>query len=169
LRYEGERKIPEGVSRREREEIEATIKEFEHQFAFVEEFGESALKVWKRINEERGIKKGKYLIQKYGIEGDDINAVKKLIEAYVEDDPGRTAKPEIKLEGDKLVIESKGFCPLIESAKILEIDMSQTCPYSTRPYFLAMCKAVNPNVKHKNTKWRAKGDDVCQEIFWIEE
>jgi hypothetical protein len=169
MRYEGKRKIPEGFSQREREEIEAMIREFEHQFAFVEEFGESALKVWKRINEERGYKKGEYLKEKYGIEGDDINAVKRLIEAYVDDDPGRTARPEIKLEGDKLVIESKGFCPLIESAKILEIDMSHTCPYSTRPYFLAMCKAVNPNVKHKNTKWRAKVDDVCQEIFWIEE
>jgi len=169
MRYEGKRKIPEGFSQREREEIEAMIREFEHQFAFVEEFGESALKVWKRINEERGYKKGEYLKEKYSIEGDDINAVKRLIEAYVDDDPGRTARPVIKLEGDKLIIESSGFCPLIISAKILDIDMSHTCPYSTRPYFLAMCKAVNPNVKHKNTKWRAKGDEICQEIFWIEE
>lgn len=169
MRYEGERKIPEGFSQREREEIEATIREFEHQFAFVEEFGESALKVWKRVNEERGFKKGEYLIEKYNIDGKGIKAVKKLIEAYIDDDPGRTAKPEIKLENDKLIIESSGFCPLIISAKILDIDMSQTCPYSTRPYFLPMCKAVDPKVKHKNTKWRVKGDDICQEIFWIEE
>lgn len=169
MRYNGERKIPEGFNEREKEEIEAMIRELEHQFAFVKEFGENALKIWKRINEERGFKKGKYLMDKYGIKGMDINAVKKLIEAYVDDDPGRTAKPDIRLEGGKLIIESTGFCPLIESAKILGIDMGYTCPYSTRPYFLAMCKAVNPNVKHKNTKWRAKGDEVCQEIFWIEE
>lgn len=168
MRYNGERKIPEGFSEREKEEIEAMIRELEHQFAFVEEFGENALKTWKRINEERGFKKGKYLIDKYGIKGHDINTVRKLIEAYVDDDPGRTAKPDIRLEDGKLIIESNGFCPLIESAKILGIDMGYTCPYSTRPYFLAICKAVNPNVKHKNTKWRAKGDEVCQEIFWIE-
>ena len=169
MRYEGEKRIPEGFNQREREEIEATIREFEHQFAFVEEFGESALKVWKRINEERGFKKGEYLLDKYGIDGHDIMAVKRLITAYMDDDPGRTARPEIKIEGDKIIIESSGFCPLIESAKILDIDMNLTCPHSTWPYFFAMCKAVNPKVKHKNTKWRAKGDEVCQEIFWIEE
>ena len=169
MRYEGERNFPEGLSKKQTEEIEAMIRELEHQFAFVREYGESALGIWRKINEERGLNKGKYLIQKFGIEGEDLNAVKKLIEAYVDDDPERTARPEIKIEGDKLIIESSGFCPLIISAKILGIDMSHTCPYSTRPYFLAMCRAVNPNVKHKNMKWRAKGDDVCQEIFWIEE
>lgn len=169
MRYEGERRIPDGFSEREKREIQETIKEFEHQFAFVDEFGESALSVWKRINEERGREKGLYLKEKYKIEGQDIKAVKKLIEAYLKDDPGRTALPKIWLEDDKLIVESIGFCPLLESAKILGIDMSHTCPYSTRPYFLAICRVVNPNVKHKNTKWRAKGDEVCQELFWIEE
>ena len=169
MRYGGERIIPKGYSEKERKEMEDTIREFEYQFAFVDEFGEEALKVWKRINEERGFKKGKYLIDRYRIEGKDINAVKRLIEAYLDEDPERTARPRITSEGNKLIIESTGFCPLIESARILGIDMDFACPYSTRPYFLAMCKAVNPKVKHKNTKWRAKGDDVCQEIFWIEE
>ncbi len=169
MRYDGMRKIPEGYSQREREEVEETIKEFEHQFAFVEEFGKGALKVWKRINEKRGHQKGRYLIEKYGIEGADINTVQKIIEAYMDDDPGRTARPEIWREGDKLIIESRGFCPLLESARILKIDMAHTCPYSTRPYFHAMCKAVNPNVRHKNTAWRAQDDEVCQEMFWIEE
>ncbi|UCE36506.1 MAG: hypothetical protein JSW00_13435 [Thermoplasmata archaeon] len=168
LRYDGESKIPDGYTDKEKEEIETTIREFEHQFAFVEEFGESALTIWKRINEERGFKKGKFLIKKYGIEGDDIQAVKRLIEAYIEDDPGRTAKPDIMIKKGKLIIESNGFCPLIISAKILKIDMKYTCPYSTRPYFLAMCRAVNQKVKHKNTKWRAEGEKVCQEVFWIE-
>ncbi len=169
MRYGGEMKIPECYSEKERKAIEEMVREFEHQFAMVEEFGESALKVWKRINEERGYKKGKYLIQKYGIEGEDIKAVKELIEAYIEDEPERTSGPEIRLEGHRLIITSTGFCPLIESAKIMDIDMAYTCPYSTRPYFLAMCRAVNPNVKHKNTRWRAQGDEVCEEIFWIEE
>jgi hypothetical protein len=169
MRYGGEMEIPDVYSEKERKDIEETMREFEHQFAMVEEFGEDALKVWKRINEERGYKKGEYLKEKYGIEGKDLEAVKKLIEVYIGDESERTSAPEIRLEDDRLIITSTGFCPLIESAKILDINMAYTCPYSTRPYFLAMCRAVNPNVKHKNTRWRAKGDEVCQEIFWMEE
>ena len=168
MRYGGEKKIPDTFSEQERKDIEEIIRELEHQFAMVEEFGEDALKVWRRINEERGYNKGKCLKEKYGIEDKDIEAVKKLIEAYLGDEPERTSKPEIRLEGEELIITSRGFCPLIESVKILDIDMFKTCPYSTRPYFLAMCRAVNPNVKHRNAKWRTKGDEVCQEIFWIE-
>jgi hypothetical protein len=168
LRYDGDLRIPDGFSKKEREEIEDTIREFEHQFAFFDEYGEDALKIWKKVNENRGLKKGRYLIKKYRITGSDLSSVKRLIEAYLDDDPERTAKPEIKLEGDRLILESYGFCPLIVTAKIINIDMDFTCPYSTRPYFLAMCRAVNPKVNHKNSKWRAKGDEVCQEIFWIE-
>lgn len=169
LRYSCEREIPEGYTEKERKEIEDTIGEFEYQTAFFEEFGEKALKVWKRINEERGYKKGEFLKEKYGIEGDDLGAVKRLIEAYLDEDHERTSRPKIRLEGDKLVIESSGFCPLLESAKLMDMDVDHTCPYSTRPYYLAMCRAVSPKVRHKNTKWRAKGDESCQEIFWIEE
>ncbi|UCE74727.1 MAG: hypothetical protein JSV56_03230 [Methanomassiliicoccales archaeon] len=169
MRYNGEKSVPEGFTEKEKEEIEATVRELEHQLAFFEEFGENAFLVWKRLNEKRGFKKGKYLIKKYKIEGDDITAVKRLIKAYVDDDPKRTARPDIRIEDDKLIVESTGFCPLIESAKILKIDMKYTCPYSTRPYFLALCRAVNPSVKYKNLKWRLKGDKICREIFWIEE
>ena len=152
LRYDGERKIPDGFSKREKEEIEETIKEFELQSAFIEKYGEGALKVIRRINEDRGFKKGKYLIEKYRIEEKDIGALKKLIEAYLEDDPERTAKPKVWLEGENLIIESSGFCPLIESARVMDIDLNHACPFSTRPYFLAMLRALNPDVKHKNTK-----------------
>lgn len=168
MRYDGDLRIPDGFSEKEKEEIEDTIREFEHQFAFMDEYGKDALKVWKKVNEKRGLKKGRYLIEKYGITGSDLSSVKRLIEAYVDDDPERTAKPDIRLEGDRLILESSGFCPLIVTAKIINIDMNFTCPYSTQPYFLAMCRAVNPKVNHKNSKWRAKGDEVCQEIFWIE-
>jgi hypothetical protein len=169
LRYDGDKKIPEGFTPKEKEEIEETIKEFEHQFAFVGRFGADALDVWKKINEERGFKKGKFLVKKYGIKGNDLEAVKKLIEAYLKEDPERTAQPTIELKGNELTIESQGFCPILISAKMLNINMDNTCPFSTRPYFLAMCRAVNPKIQHKNTKWRAKGDDVCKESFWIEE
>jgi hypothetical protein len=130
LRYDGDLRVPAGFSEKEREEIKDTVREIEHQFAFVDVYGEGALEVWKKVSEERGLKKGRYLIEKYGITGSDLSSVKRLIEAYVYDDPERTTKPDIRLEGD--------------------------------------CRAVNPKVNHKNSKWRAKGDEVCQEIFWIE-
>jgi hypothetical protein len=168
MRYEGDWEIPNGCSESQRKEIEEMIKEFEHQFAMVDEFGTKALLVWKKINMERGYAKGRYLIEKYGIKGTDLKAVEELVNAYLDDDPDRTAKPKVWVVDEKLFVESKGFCPLIETAKILRLDMSYTCPYSTRPYFHAMCRAVNPKVMHRNTKWRAEGDEVCQEIFWIE-
>ncbi|UCF07605.1 MAG: hypothetical protein JSW28_08145 [Thermoplasmata archaeon] len=168
MRYEGDAAIPEGFTEDERRDIEETLREFTHQFAMVEQFGDEALLVWKRLNEERGYRKGKYLIDKYEIEGTDIHTVKMLIQAYFDDDPKRTARPDIDIEDDKIIISSSGFCPLIETAKILKLDMSYMCPYSTRPYFLSMCRAVNPKVRHKTTKWRALGDDICREIFWIE-
>jgi hypothetical protein len=108
LRYDGDLRIPDGFSKKEREEIEDTIREFEHQFAFFDEYGEDALKIWKKVNENRGLKKGRYLIKKYRITGSDLSSVKRLIEAYLDDDPERTAKPEIKLEGDRLILESYG-------------------------------------------------------------
>jgi hypothetical protein len=168
MRYEGDWEIPKKYNEQQKKEIEDTIKECEHQFAMVDEFGEKALSIWKNINEKRGHAKGRYLMEKYDIRGTDIRSVEKLVLAYLDDDPGRTARPRVWLEDEKLMVESDGFCPLIETAKILRLDMSYTCPYSTRPYFLAMCRAVNPKVKHKNTKWRAFGDEVCREIFWIE-
>ena len=168
MRYGSDWHIPETFTEQQRQEIEETIREFEHQFAMVEEFGEDALLVWRKINEERGYKKGKYLVQRYGITGNDMEAVGQLIKTYLDEDPDRTARPNITLEGDTLTITSSGFCPMIETANIMNINMVHTCPFSTRPYFLAMCRAVNPCIKHKNTKWRTKGDKTCQEIFWIE-
>jgi len=168
MRYGSQWSIPETFTEKQRQEILETIKEFEHQFAMVEEFGEEALLVWKKINEERGYKKGKYLVEKHGITGNGLDAVRQLIEAYLDEDAERTARPEISLEGDILTITSSNFCPIIETAKIMNLNMAHTCPFSTRPYFLAMCRAVNPGIKHKNAKWRTKGDRTCQEIFWIE-
>ena len=74
----------------------------------------------------------------------------------------------VRIEEDKLVISSHDFCPLIESAKILNIDMTYTYPFSTHPYFHAVLRELNPKVEYKNTKWRAADDTACQEIFWIE-
>jgi hypothetical protein len=168
MRYGSNWSIPDSFTDKQKREIEETIKEFEHQFAMVEKFGEDTLLVWKKINEERGYNMGKYLMGKYEITGSDMEAVKQLIEAYLHEDPERTAQPEISLEGDVLTITSSGFCPIIETANIMDINMAHTCPFSTRPYFLAMCRALNPGIKHKNAKWRTKGDTTCQEIFWIE-
>jgi hypothetical protein len=58
VRYNGDLRIPDGFSQKERKEIEDTIREFEHQFAFVDKYGEDALKIWKKVNEKRGSKKG---------------------------------------------------------------------------------------------------------------
>ena len=168
MRYSGNWNVPETFTEQQKREIEETIREFEHQFAMVEEFGDDALLVWKKVNEERGYNKGKYLIEKHGIKGDDIRAVKQLVETYFDEDPDRTARPKITLEEDTLTVTSFGFCPVMETVKILDLDAEHTCPFSTRPYFLAMCRAVNPGIKHKNTKWRTKGDEICQEMFWIE-
>jgi hypothetical protein len=169
IRYEGESCIPNKFNQKEKEEIQSTIREFEYQEAFSKEFGKKSLNIIKEINEKRGMQKGKYLIKKYDIKGKDILAVKELMQAYFDEDPSRSAKPEIILREDKLIIESNGFCPILESIKIMGIDKHHTCPYSTRPYIHAMLRAANKNVHHKNTKWRALGDKICQEIFWIEE
>ena len=57
MRYGSDWNIPERFTEQQRQEIEETIREFEHQFAMVENFGEDALLVWRKINEERGYKK----------------------------------------------------------------------------------------------------------------
>ena len=169
MRYQGESRISKEFNKKEKEEIECAIRDFEYQEAFTKKFGKESLNVIKEINEKRGMQKGIYLIKKYSIEGKDILAVKELMQVYFDEDPERTARPKIKLKDKTLIIESNGFCPNLESAKILGMNKNHTCPYTTRPYVHAMLRAVNPNVHHKTTQWRAQGDEICQEIFWIED
>jgi hypothetical protein len=59
-----------------------------------------------------------------GITGNDANAVATVMSAVLEQ---VGTKPEIKVEGDRVVFENTGFCPVMEAVRIMNVPWETVC------------------------------------------
>lgn len=109
-----------------------------------------------------GQEMGRGLVREFNIKGNDLKNIATLLNALV----GRIAvEAPARIEGDKVVISNRAFCPIMVSAASLILPWLWLCPNLAWPFMSGAASAVNPRVSLKVPKWRAKGDSVCDHVF----
>jgi hypothetical protein len=132
--------------------------------AYYSRFGEDALQVAKGYFTQLGKIQGENSKNSLKITRTDANAVAAVLNACLK----RIEMPAIcKVEGNKVIAETDGFCPIMEAVKMLNAPWDKIDNYCSWPAFGAMARAVNPNVKIDVVSARHKGDKTCKHVFTI--
>jgi len=113
---------------------------------------------------ELGTRVGHALMARLDLKGADLDTLVLVLNAFARE---VRSEPTAKVEGNKVVITNKSFCPIMVSARAFNIPWHWLDENAGWPFFKGLASAVNPNVEHKVAKARAKGDLLCEHIFEI--
>lgn len=158
-------------------EIQEMLDELELQAQILKEGGSEGLERHRREWFQRGFEQGQIVKKKYGVNGNDMNAVHQQCNAIIRDEENRTRIPEITLNDNVLFLRSRAgtCCPSLEAAKrktgssVLGGDSPELCQYCKRAWFQgALQAAVIKRLVHKNVSSRIRGDVDCVETFYLE-
>jgi len=132
--------------------------------AYYKKFGEDAFQVAKEYFAQFGKMQGENSKKSLKITRTDANAVAAVLNACLM----QIEMPGIcKVEGNKVIAETDGFCPIMEAVKILNAPWDKIDVYCSWPAFGEMARAVNPNAKIDVVEARHKGDKSCKHVFTI--
>ena len=105
---------------------------------------------------------GRKLVQELNIKGNDLKSIETLLNALM----GRmTLEAPARIEGDKIIISNRAFCPIMVSSISLNLPWLWLCPNLSWPFMLGAASVVNPRISLTVPSWRAKGDPVCDHVF----
>ena len=132
--------------------------------AYYSRFGEDAFQVAKEYSAQLGKMMGENIKSSLNITGTDANAVAAVLNAFLM----QFAMPAIcKVEGNKVIAETEGFCPVMEVVKMLNAPWDKIDVCYSWPAFGAMALAVNPNAKIEVVEARHRGDKSCKHVFTV--
>jgi hypothetical protein len=132
--------------------------------AYYRRFGESALQVAKEFFTQLGKMMGENSKSALKTTGTDAKSVAAVLNASLM----QIAMPAIcKVEGNKVIAETDGFCPIMEAVKMLKAPWDKIDTYCSWPAFGAIALSVNPNAKMEIVTTRHKGDKTCKHVFTI--
>jgi hypothetical protein len=103
------------------------------------------------------------IMKELNIKGDDLQAIAKVLNASL-----RQTSTLTTIQGNKVIIANRGFCPIMASALSLNIPWKWLCPNLGWPITRGAVHAVNPKAKVKIGSWRAEGGQLCEHIYEIE-
>jgi hypothetical protein len=132
--------------------------------AYYKKFGEDGLQVAKEFFTQFGMIEGENIKKSLKIKKTDANAVAAVLNASLKP---LAMSAICKVEGNKVIAETDGFCPIMEAVKMLNAPWDKIDVYCSWPAFGAMGRAVNPNAKIDVVKARHKGDKTCKHVFTI--
>jgi hypothetical protein len=112
---------------------------------------------------KRGEAIGRAYIKEHNINGDDIQAVAKVLNAF-----GQQTSTFTRVQGKKAIVSNRGFCPIMASAMSFNIPWKWLCRNYGWPLIRGIASAVNPKAKVNVGSWRADGDQFCEHIYEIE-
>jgi len=127
-------------------------------------FGDEALKVASDYFYNVGKSTGKSAKQKMGITGSDAHALAAVLNALL---PAYGTEGTVKVEGNKVIIDAAGFCPMMEAVKILNAPWETVCRNCSWRIMEGAEAAVNPNIKREMLEYRARGDKRCIEVVTV--
>jgi hypothetical protein len=113
---------------------------------------------------ELGKETGRALISKLGLEGDDLNTLAVVVNAFMGEVKAETTA---KVDGDKVVWDNRSFCPIMVSARSFNQPWLWLDENAAWPFLEGLAVAVNPNAKHQVPAARAKGAPVCRHVWEI--
>jgi hypothetical protein len=127
-------------------------------------FGDDALKVARDYFYNFGKSTGQSVKQKMGITKSDAHALATLLNAFV---PTTGTEGTVKVEGNKVIIDAVGFCPVMEAVRIMNAPWETVCRNCTWRMMEGIEHAVNPDAKREMLEYRARGDKHCLEVVTV--
>jgi hypothetical protein len=127
-------------------------------------FGDEALKVASDYFYNFGKSAGQSAKQKLGITRSDAPALGALLNTLM---PSFGTEATVKVEGNKVIIDAHGFCPVMEAVKIMKAPWETVCRNCSWPVMEGTEHAVNPNAKREMLEHRAWGNKRCLEVVTV--
>lgn len=133
--------------------------------AYYTRFGDDALKVAEDYFAQAGRMAGANIKSSLNISGSDAQAVSAVLDAFLLDVGG--IKGASKIEGNKVIIENDGFCPVMETVKALDAPWDKIDHCYGWPFIEGIAAGVNPDVTMEVTQTRHRGDKSCKHVFIV--
>ena len=135
-----------------------------YMLANYKKFGDEALKVANDYFFGIGQSMGQNIRAKIGVKGTDANAVAAVMNAFF----GRMGmKGNIKVDGNKVIVETAAFCPNMEAVRIMKAPWETVCRNYSWPGFLGLAAAVNPKVTMDVPESRIYGKNRCLHVVTV--
>jgi len=134
------------------------------QMAYYNRFGEDAFQVATEFAAQTGKMMGENIKRNLNITGTDTSAVAAVLDAHVME----FGMPAIcRVEGNKVIAETEGFCPVMEAVKMLNAPWDKVDVCFTWPMFAGTAHAVNPDAKLEVLEARHRGDKSCKHVITV--
>ena len=154
-----------GLTKEQMDAVQAQVPAIGLVMAYYGRFGEDAFQVAKEYFAQMGKIVGEDIKRNLNITGTDANAVAAAVNAFVMQ---MAAMPALcKVEGNQVIAETEGFCPVMEAVKMLNAPWDKIDICYAWPMFEAMALAVNPNAKLEVLEARHRGDKSCKHVFTV--
>jgi hypothetical protein len=129
-----------------------------------EKFGDEALKVAQKYFYALGKSNGQSIKQQMSITKTDAAAVATVMNVALEQTGGFRGT---RVEGNKVIGENTGFCPIMEAVRILNAPWKIVCKNYSWRLFEGLAAAVNPNVSMEVPESRIEGNNRCFHIITV--
>jgi hypothetical protein len=117
----------------------------------------------KRTALQLGTNMGQILKGKHNIQGEDLNAVAEILNAFMRSAQGETAK----VEDNKVIMYNTGFCDVMRSALTLNVPWEWLDTNFAWPFLEGVVSAIRPDIKLRVASARCRGEKACIHIFEI--
>ena len=105
-----------------------------------------------------GREMGESLFQRLGFKERSLEALSSVMNEFQKMVQG---EPNARVEGKAIVMQCKGFCPIMRAAITLSIPWQWLDEYYVLPMFDGMASLVDPNLKVKLLSAKSRGDALC--------
>jgi len=145
--------------------VEPQMATIGYMLANYKRFGDDALKVASDYFYELGKSMGQSVKQKMGITKSDGKAVAAVMNAVVEQAAG--IKGAMRVEGNKVIGENVGFCPMMEAVRIMKAPWETVCRNYSWRWFLGLAAGVNPKATMEVPESRIWGKNRCFHVITV--
>ena len=118
----------------------------------------------KRAAFQIGSEAGQILKQKFNIKGDGLDAVAEILNAAMS---AVRSEPSARVEEGRVVKRDRGFCVIMRSALTLNLPWTWLDANYAWPWMEGIVSTVRPDIKMSVQTSRAKGDQVCTNVFEV--
>ena len=153
------------LSEEQMRRVEPTMATIGYILANYKRFGDDALKVSSNYFYELGKSMGQSAKKKMGITQSDAQAVATVMSAMLGQDAGM--KSSVRVEGNKMILETAGFCPNMEAVRMMKAPWETVCRNYSWRVFEGLAAGVNPNVTMEVPESRIWGKNRCYHVMTV--
>ena len=124
---------------------------------FYEQFKDD-IKAAKQRAYQLGREMGQSLFEKQGINERNLNALSSILNEFQRTVQG---EPNARVDGKTIVMQCRGFCPIMRAALTLNIPWLWLDENYVLPMFHGMASLVSPDIKVKLLSAKSRGDPLC--------